>query len=200
MKRTSPLRALLACSLLGLTACASQVNYVNPDSVDTVNIDFGSTDLQMIASHEVDSLLAFPPVQRMIANGQRPILFVDRIRNKTMEHIDTESITDTIMTKLVQSGAFRFVDMTAATALRKQLDYQNNSGMVDPTKAMAMGQQIGAQYMLYGEIANITQQNSSERSVYYKFTLKLTSVRTGELIWIGEKQIRKIEKKPLFGL
>ncbi len=200
MKLTLSIRALLACSLLGLTACASHVNYVNPDSVDTVNIDFGSTDLQMIASHEVDSLLAFPPVQRMIANGTRPILFVDRIRNKTMEHIDTESITDTIMTKLVQSGAFRFVDMTAAAALRKQLDYQNDSGMVDPTKAIAMGQQIGAQYMLYGELSNITQQNSSERSVYYKFTLKLTSVRTGELIWIGEKQIRKIEKKPLFGL
>ncbi len=200
MKLTLSIRVLLACSLLGLTACASHVNYVNPDSVDTVNIDFGSTDLQMIASHEVDSLLAFPPVQRMIANGTRPILFVDRIRNKTMEHIDTESITDTIMTKLVQSGAFRFVDMTAAAALRKQLDYQNDSGMVDPTKAIAMGQQIGAQYMLYGELSNITQQNSSERSVYYKFTLKLTSVRTGELIWIGEKQIRKIEKKPLFGL
>ncbi len=200
MKYTHTLRALLTCSVLGLTACASQVNYVDPNSVDTVTTDFGSTDLQMVASHEVDNLLAFPPVQRMIANGERPILFVDHIRNKTMEHIDTESVTDTIMTKLVQSGAFRFVDMTAAASLRKQLDYQNNSGMVDPSKAIAMGQQIGAQYMLYGELSNITQQNSSERSVYYKFTLKLTSVRTGELIWIGEKQIRKIQKKSLFGL
>ncbi len=185
---------------LGLSGCTTTVQYGDANGVETVNTDFGSTDLQLIASHEVDSLLAFPPVQRMTANGIRPILFVDHVRNKTMEHIDTESITDTIMTKLLRSGQFRFVDMTAASALRKQLDYQHNSGMVDQARAVSMGQQIGAQYMLYGEMSDITKQNSSTRDVFYKFTLKLTDVRTGEVIWEDEKQIRKVQKKSYFGM
>ncbi|NNM50617.1 MAG: penicillin-binding protein activator LpoB [Pseudomonadales bacterium] len=196
-------RTVIACSIIAamcLGGCANQVQYGDANGVETVNTDFGSTDLQLIASHMVDSLLAFPPIQRMTASGVRPILFVDTIKNQTMEHIDTSAITDSIMTKLLDSGQFRFVDMTAMAALRKQLDYQHNSGMVDESKAVAMGQQIGAQYMLYGNLMDITKQNSSVRDVFYKFTMKMTNVRTGEVIWESEKQIRKVQKRSWFGM
>lgn len=54
----------------------------------------------------------------MLASGSvaaiqgRPIVYVDNIRNKTSEHIDTESITDSITTKMLNSGKFQLVDMT----------------------------------------------------------------------------------------
>ena len=48
--------ALMASALL-LTGCASKVNYGDATDVETVTIDFGSTDLQMIANQMVDDLL-----------------------------------------------------------------------------------------------------------------------------------------------
>ncbi|MCU7376035.1 penicillin-binding protein activator LpoB [Paucibacter sp. O1-1] len=100
------------------------MEYGDATEVETVNENFGSTDLQDIAAKMVDSMMTFPPVVVMTQTN-RPIIFVDKIKNKTSEHIDTESVTDTISNKLLRSGKFRFIDMTKVDAVRRQLDYQN---------------------------------------------------------------------------
>lgn len=199
MKYSKLMIATLATvSALALPACTT-VQYGDATAVETMNTDFGSTDLQMIAEKMVDSMLAFPPVQKMTAEGKRPVLFIDSIKNKTMEHVDTESITDTISTKLLRSGQFRFVDMSKVESVRQQMDFQHNSGMVDENSSVKMGRQIGAQYMLYGNFSNITKQSGSSRDVYYKFTMKLMDLQSGLIEWQDEKEIRKTQKKSLFG-
>ena len=47
----------------------------------------------------------------------------------------TESITDSISTKLLRSGSVRFVDMARVEAAREQLTFQQDGGMVDQSKA-----------------------------------------------------------------
>lgn len=188
---------LLGASLL-FTGCASKVQYGDAQATETVNTDFGSTDLQMIAAKMVDDMMAFPPIVQ-VTQQRRPVIFVDRIKNKTTEHIDTESVTDTIQTKLVKSGKFRFVDMTAVRQVQEQLDFQTDSGMVNPATAVKIGQQIGAEYMLYGNMSSITKQSGSTRDVYYKFTLKLQHLQSGIVEWQDEKEIRKTKTKSLLG-
>lgn len=188
---------LVGASLL-FTGCASKVQYGDAQAVETTTIDFGSTDLQMIAAKMVDDMLAFPPVVQ-VTQQRRPVIFVDKIKNKTTEHIDTESITDTIQTKLIKSGKFRFVDMTAVKAVQEQLDFQTESGMVNPAAAVKLGQQIGAEYMLYGNMASIVKQAGNTRDVYYKFTLKLQHLQSGIVEWQDEKEIRKTKSKSLLG-
>ena len=141
-----------------------------------------------------DSLLLSPVVGTLTANT-RPILFVESIKNKTSEHIDTESITDTISTKLLRSGKFRFVDMSRVNAAREQMDFQQNSGMVDTSKAIAFGQQVGAQYMLYGNLSSIVKSNKDQSDVYYKFTLRLMDLQSGLVEWADETEIRKTKGK-----
>ncbi|ABL98845.1 conserved hypothetical protein [Shewanella amazonensis SB2B] len=189
---------ILAASL-GLGACQSRVEYGDATEVETVNENFGSTDLQAITAKMVDSMLTFPPVVAMTAK-QRPIIFVDKIKNKTSEHIDTESVTDSISNKLLRSGKFRFIDMTKVDAVRKQLDYQNNSGMVDPSTAIRFGRQIGAQYMLYGNLSSIVKQEGSTKDVYYKMTMRLMDLETGLIEWSDEKEIRKTKSKSFLGM
>ncbi|GLP95777.1 penicillin-binding protein activator LpoB [Paraferrimonas sedimenticola] len=191
--------ALLVLLGLTLAGCQSKVEYGDATEVETVNESFGSTDLQAIAAKMVDSMLTFPPVMEMTASD-RPIIFVDRIKNKTSEHIDTESITDSISTKLLRSGKFRFVDMTKVDSVRKQLDYQNSSGMVDPSTAISFGRQVGAQYMLYGNLSSIVKQKSSTKDVYYKMTMRLMDLETGLIEWQDEKEIRKTKDKSFLGL
>ena len=181
-----------------LASCASKVQYGDAQAVETVNTDFGSTDLQSTAAKLVESMFSFPAVVELTQQG-KPVLFVDSVRNKTEEHIDTESVTDTIVNKLLRSGKFQFVDMTAVEAVQSQFGYQRNSGLVNPNKAAQLGRQVGAQYMVYGNLSSITKQNKKEKDVYYKFTLKMMGLETGLLVWQDEKEIRKNVRRSAFG-
>ena len=191
--------ALGGMLVLGLAGCASKVKYGDAAEVETTTAEFGSTDLQQMAEKMVDSMLSFPPIVEVTANS-RPVAFVDRIKNKTTEHIDTESITDTISTRLLRSGKFRFVDMTKVETVREQMDFQTDSGMVNPATAVKIGKQIGAQYMLYGNLSSIVKSDGSTKDVYYKLTLRLIHLETGIIEWSDEKEIRKTRSRSLFGL
>ena len=186
---------------VAFTGCASTsaVRYGDAQSVETLTTDFGSTDLQMIADKMVDDMLTFPVIVQL-TQTRRPVMFVDRIRNKTQEHIDTESITDTIQNKLINSGKFRFVDMTAVNAMANQLNYQKNSGLVNQATSVKAGGHIGAEYMLNGNLSSIVKNAGGRSDVYYKFTLKLQNVQTGIVEWTSEKEIRKSGKRSAFGI
>jgi len=188
--------ASISLALITLGGCTNKsvVRYGDATAVETTDINFGSTDLQKVASQMTDSLLLSPVVGTLTANT-RPILFVESIKNKTSEHIDTESITDSISTKLLRSGKFRFVDMGRVAAVREQIEFQQNGGMVDTSKAISFGQQVGAQYMLYGNLASIVKTNKDKSDVYYKFTLRLMDLNSGLVEWADETEIRKTKEK-----
>ena len=195
-------RSLLFLSIVVLFAfiwgCASapQVSYGNPDQVETVTQDFGSTDLQVIAETMVNSLLASP----VLSTGNRPVFYVQHVRNKTDEHIDTKSITDKIKVTLLKSGKVRFsATGEVKDELTQELEFQARSGMVDPNTAKSFGKLVGADFFLYGEITNIRKSAGRVKDVYYKFTLNLVNIQTGLLEWADEKELRKQAKKPLLG-
>ncbi|MFV2058408.1 MAG: penicillin-binding protein activator LpoB [Thiohalomonadales bacterium] len=191
--------ALVTALAFGIVGCAGGVKYGDAGAVETTTTDFGSTDLQQIAGKMVDSLLTFPPIVQ-VTSKRRPVMFVEKIKNKTSEHIDTESVTDTISSKILRSGKFRFVDMTKVAAVQKQMEFQNESGMVSETSAMNVGRQIGAEYMMYGNLSSIKKSSGGNKDVYYKFTLKVMHVESGIVEWSDEKEIRKTSSKSMFGL
>jgi hypothetical protein len=63
-----------------------------------------------------------------------------------------------------------------------------------------MGQQIGARYMIYGNLSGIAKQDGSTRDQYYKFTLKMMDLKTGLVEFQDEKEIRKTRERRWFGL
>ncbi len=180
------------------TGPAANVRYSDPTAVETTTIDFGSTDLQQIAETMVNGLLTFPPIVQLTSE-RRPVVFVEMIKNKTREHIDTEAITDTISTKLIQSGKFRFTDRTKVDAILKELQYQS-SGLVEESTMAQLGKQIGAEFMLYGNFSAIEKTAGRVKDLYYKFTLKLLNVETGIIEWQDEKEIRKVAKRKMIGM
>lgn len=180
------------------SGCATPPNitYGSPEQVETITTEFGSTDLQMIAEKMVNSLLATPLLQ----SGQRPVVYVHNVKNKTDEHIDTQSITDKIKVTLLKSGRVRFSAVSEANdEIVKQLEYQTSSGIVDPKTAKRFGNQVGADYFLYGEITSIKKKAGRVEDVYFKITLNLVNISTGLIEWADEKEIRKQAKRPLVG-
>lgn len=194
----------LLCLLTGMslilimsTGCAGKIGYGDAQQQETLTVDFGSTDLQLIAEKMVNSMLRIPLFER----GERPVVFVSSVKNKTMEHIDTKSITDKIRTTLIQSGKVRFTATSdIPNEILDQLEYQRGSGLVDPRTRKEYGKQIGADYILYGEIGSIVKRAGRRTDVYYKITLNLADIQTGIIEWADEKEIRKTEKKPIIGL
>jgi uncharacterized protein (TIGR02722 family) len=175
------------------------VNYGDSQAVETTTIDFGSTDLQTIAGEMIDSMMMSGSVA-VITQDSRPIVFVERIKNKTTEHIDTESITDSISTKMLNSGKFRFVDMDRVESVREQLNFQNNDELVNQSTAIQFGKMVGAEYMLYGNLSSIVKNAGSDKDVYYKMTMRLMDLETGLIEWADETEIRKQESKSFLGL
>lgn len=89
--------------------------------------------------------------------------------------------------------------MGRVEAAREQLKFQHKGGMVDPNKALQFGRQIGAQYMLYGNLSSIVKSNQDKSDVYYKFTLRLMDLESGLVEWADETEIRKTKAKESVG-
>ena len=97
----------------GLCGCRTTIEYDDPGRVETLTIDYGSTDLQNLSADMVDSLISSPALNYIENPGKgddkRVIVYTGDIQNRTSEHIDTQGITDKIQTSLLKSGKFRFV-------------------------------------------------------------------------------------------
>ena len=184
---------LIAVAIVGAVlagGCSNkQVRYGDAKGVETVNMQFGSTDLQVIAEAMTRSLLQAP----VVTNGSRPIVTVQDVKNKTSEYIDTRAITDSIRAELVKSGRVRFaVDEAAMEQQISELERQQEE-YYDQDQAAKIGQMVGAAYRLEGSIISIVKEADGVKDVYYKFNLQLWNVRNGLLEWSDEKDIRKTE-------
>ncbi|MBM3989748.1 MAG: penicillin-binding protein activator LpoB [Planctomycetes bacterium] len=205
------LLAPLALLALVLASCSS-IQYDDPNKVETVNMKFGSTDLQSMADGMVQSLLISPNLQYIDHSGKaddkRVVLLTGSVQNRTSEHIDTSSITDSIRTALQKSGRFRLAASNQGQdELGTQVRFQMESGRVDPNLIRQFGKQIGADAVMYGNLRSI--EKSKDRNledagrktddVYYKLTLEVVNIESGEVVWIDEKEVRKSKKTGLFG-
>ena len=124
---------------------------------------------------------------------------VTKLQNKTSEVIDTQSIMDMVRVELSQSGRVRFVDKEARQDVADEYEYQN-SGMVTKETKKGPGGQVGADYIINGRLDSIVQEVGKDKTVYYKLTLNLTSLKSNIIDWTGQKQIRKKFKKRRVGM
>ncbi len=169
--------------------------YEDPNVIQLLSDEFNENDLQLIAKKMVNSMVATPSITNL---ETKPIVIVGKIENRTSEHIDTASLAEKVRTNLVQTGRFRFLAKEARQEIAEEYEYQQ-SGYVDPSKAKGPGQQTSADYLMTGGISSIIQQVGKDKLVYYKVTFNLTSIKTSEIVWTDEKEIRKQFKKRSVG-
>jgi uncharacterized protein (TIGR02722 family) len=130
-----------------------------------------------------------------VANGNRPVVTVQEVKNKTSEYIDTRAITDSIRTELQKSGRVRFA--VDAAAMQQQVDElrRQQSELYEKDKAVQVGRMVGAAYRIEGNIASIVKQGEDVKDVYYKFNLQLWNIQNGLMEWGDEKEIRKTSSR-----
>lgn len=182
--------------LLSLSSCAvnapvvgsGKVSYGDSNPVETVNTDFGSTDLNMVASQMATALITSGKI------NQCKTYTVSKVRNKTDQYIDTENITQSIVNNLSNSAQVKSQYVLSSQEMQSQvdeLDRQNQSGLYDQGTTAKTGKMQGAQCRLDGYVSNITKDNGQVKDVFYVFNMKLIDVQQGTQLWSNEKQIRK---------
>ena len=156
-------------------------------------------DVRRTVEKMVDSMLAD---QEFIAEigGKRPVLDITGIKNRSSMHLDMRSITSSIRTKLLRSRRFRFMDRSTAADDLQIMNDQALNGMTDQSKVVKMGRQSAAQMYLYGELSEMRQHVNGVTDRYYKFTLNLKDIGSGEIVWSDEQEIRKQQETSFFGM
>ena len=187
-------------SLLFFTACGHKEftggKYDDLAEDRLLDDKFNESDMRQISDTMVQSLVGSAVIREL---KKPPVVLVTLVKNRTEEHIDMKSMTDKIRVALVKSGKFRFTEKETRGEVAEELEYQGQSGYVDPATARTKGKQIGANYFLTGEITDRVQQVGSKKYVYYKCTFNLINIQTNLLDWTDEKEIRKYYQKRSVG-
>ncbi len=198
MNKFNALHLMAIGSVLFLTACGgpkafTKGEYDDPTRVELLDDKFNEADMQQMADTIVKAMVACPYVAKAPKN---PVVIVEKVKNKTQEHIDMESMTDMIRTSLIKTGKVKFVNKEERGTLDFEYDYHKEGGNVSGPTQKKRGGQTGADYILSGAMATNVQEVGRDKFIYYKLTMNLTNLTTSEIDCSEEKQVRKyFEKK-----
>ena len=122
--------------------------------------------------------------------GKRTVLIVGLVRNKSHEHIDANTFIKDIEKAIIKDGSVRLVQAgDKREALRNERVEQQDFAAEGTAKNW--GLELGADYMLHGTINSIVDVYKKEKVVYYQINLELSNLESNEIVWIGEKKIKK---------
>ena len=132
--------------------------------------------------------------QALVYNKRKPVLIVGTILNKSHEHIEADTFIKELERGLIKEGEIRIV---ANSTFREKLrgERAGQAVFVSPATQKRLGRELGADYMLFGTINTIVDTEGNNKVVFYQINLELADLETNELVWIGEKKIKKYRGK-----
>ncbi len=198
MKQSPPRRvpqplAILLLLLLGATACSSAPVVARRDVNETIDLSgyWNDTDSRLVSEEMVADSLGSPWSARARERlGREPRVIVGTVQNRSQEHLNTQTFVKDLERALVNSGV---VDVVAASGEREELrseraDQQRNASI---ETAKSMGKELGADFMLQGQINTILDAADKEQVRFYQVELELVDLESNRKVWIGQKKLKK---------
>lgn len=193
MFRRRSLLAGLAVTALAVSGCSiKRVERIDPNSVTDLSGRWNDADSRLVANALItQSLEASWARDYAAANGgTAPTVIVGQIRNRTMEHIPIGAFVRDVERAYVQTGVVRLV---ASAEEREEIrgeraDQQTNASA--ETRAR-MAREMGARFMLQGDVQAIEDSEGRERIVFYQVDVTLIDLETNVRTWMGQHKIKK---------
>lgn len=192
--------ALFAIALVIGCRPSQDISRVDPGTQTDFSGKWNDTDARLVAEEMISDVIAKPWLDQWNrANGKPPVVIVGNVRNETMEHIDTEVFTKEMERAFVNTGK---VSVVASSDERRQIREerrdQQDYASYETTKEMA--KELGADFMMIGNINSITEETVDKRTVavFYTVNLEMVNVETNQKVWIGNKKIKKIIERKNF--
>ena len=191
------LMSCLLCLTVILFSCSStpKVTRVAEDEQIDLSGNWNDTDSKLVADEMIADSVAKPWLENFIKEKQsKPKIIVGTILNKSDEHINTETFTKDLEISLLNTGRATFV---ASKDQREEIrsERMDQADFSDPATVKKFGKELGADFMLKGQINTITDAVKKTTLKYYQVELELINIETNEKVWIGQKKIKKVVGK-----
>ncbi len=168
-----------------------QVERLAPETQTDISGRWNDTDARLVAEEMIDDCLRRPWLTDFVASaGEKPVVTVGTIRNKSNEHIDAETFTTDFERELINAGQVRFVaGRDQRQEIREERFEQQDFASRETMKKIRA--ETGADFILLGAIKSIIDEAEGVRVVYYQTDLEMINIETMEKVWIGTKKIKK---------
>jgi uncharacterized protein (TIGR02722 family) len=197
MKALRLILAAASASVL-LAGCSTNptVQRISPDQVTDVSGYWNDTDANQTSQEMIGQMLNEPWLGNFegVNGGKAPTVIVGGMTNLSSEHISTSTFIDDMQRELINSGKVQFVagkdQRSEIRDERKDQDLNAASG----TRS-AMGQEVGADFMMQGTINAIIDAAGDTSVKYYQVDLRLVNMHNNLIVWTGQKKIKKIVQR-----
>ena len=180
---------------LGLAACKPDVTRVDQNAVTDLSGKWNDTDSRLVSSEMIQDVLSRPWLVRYTTKHKKPpTVIVGKIRNLSHEHINTRTFVADMEKELINSGEVEFV---ASSTEREEIRTERKDMDLNASEATrkAMGNELGADFMLKGTINTIVDAVSGEQARFYQVDLTLIDLANNRKTWVGQKKIKKTIEK-----
>jgi hypothetical protein len=190
----------LSGSALTLSGCSNpnwQVTRTDPEATIDLDPRFDDDDARRIYRGMVNDCLSKPWIDNFVReHGRKPVVIVGTVRNMTGDYIETKLITKRVEEELINSQRVRLVaDRDQRGEVRDERAQQRDWS--DPATVKRMGRELGADFMMLGQIMDNQERSRDQRAVvsYYQANLELISIETNDKVWIQTEEIKKVARR-----
>jgi len=173
----------------------TKVERMEVDKVKDLSGDWNDTDSRLVSEEMIKDVLSAPWLTRYKSEGKKtPSLIVGEIKNLSHEHIAVNAFVGDIERNLINAGDVQFVaSKTERQEIRDERKDQDLNAAEETRKAM--GKELGADFMLKGEINTIIDVEGKTQVKFYQVDLTLISLVDNRKVWVGQKKIKKLVEK-----
>ena len=183
---------IMSLAVVTLAGCSRTVKRIDPSSQTDLSGRWNDTDSRLTATAMIEQMFGNRwAVVFEQQHGKKPVLIVGLVNNKSHEHINTETFINDLERAIVNNGSIRLVQ---AGANREELrrERAGQQEFASPETAKRWGMELGADFMLQGTVNSIVDSYKKDQAVYYQIDLMLSNLETNEIVWMGNKEIKKM--------
>ena len=192
---------LVLGTVVFVNGCGKSVEVARVDSGKEIALTdkWNDEDSRLVAEEMINDMLSYPWISQFNQRFpcKEPLVTVQRVRNKSHEHIAVDTFVNDIKRAVIRSGKAGFIaTLEERQDTRAELADQDMNASADTR--MEMGEEDGANFALSGTINSIVDQLDGQRVTYYQIDLKLINLQTAREVWNGSKKIKKFMERKSF--
>ena len=180
-----------------LSGCMpTKVSRVDTDTEIALTDRWNDQDSKLVAEEMIADMLSYPWLRKFkqAHPGKEPTITIQRIRNKSHEHISTETFVNDIKRAVMRSGVAEFI-VSGEERERLRAELKQQDTYASENSRMEMGEETGANVVLSGSINSMVDQLDGKRVTAYQVDIKLINLQTTPEVWSGQQKIKKLMER-----
>ena len=175
-----------------VAGCGTKVTRMDADETTDLSGAWNDTDSRLVAEEMIADALSRPWTSNFAGEtGRAPAVIVGTVRNFSHEHINMNTFIADMERALVNSGRIEFVASSEERGEIRAERVDQDLNASEETRNEA-GQELGADFMLKGQINTIVDADGDEQVRYYQVDLTMISLADNRKVWLGQKKIKKL--------